>query len=229
MPLRITPFWVFAAFILPATLALGQILFEILAPGQIRAWSHSENGPHETLQAIVLLLAIGVALTTLLRMDRKKDPLLTAWVTLAGFCSLYVCGEEISWGQHIFDWKTPETWSVVNDQNETNLHNISAWLDQKPRAILEIGVIVGGIIIPLLGKFRPAALPKRFAAFYPSLFLLPTALFAEGFKFAQTWCDSFGGCNPFTRVSEVQELFFFLFVFLYLLEIAQRVLPRAQK
>jgi len=32
--------------------------------------------------------------------------------------------EEISWGQRIFDWETPEALSEVNYQNEINVHNI---------------------------------------------------------------------------------------------------------
>ena len=32
--------------------------------------------------------------------------------------------EEISWGQRIFGWETPEQWKEVNYQEETNLHNL---------------------------------------------------------------------------------------------------------
>jgi hypothetical protein len=38
---------------------------------------------------------------------------------------MFVCaGEEISWGQRIFGWETPESWSAKNAQSETNLHNL---------------------------------------------------------------------------------------------------------
>jgi hypothetical protein len=38
---------------------------------------------------------------------------------------MFVClGEEISWGQRVFDWSTPESISELNAQNETNIHNI---------------------------------------------------------------------------------------------------------
>jgi hypothetical protein len=33
-------------------------------------------------------------------------------------------GEEISWGQRIFGWSTPESLAKVNYQQETNLHNL---------------------------------------------------------------------------------------------------------
>ena len=32
--------------------------------------------------------------------------------------------EEMSWGQMIFNWKTPSPLALINDQGETNLHNI---------------------------------------------------------------------------------------------------------
>ena len=41
----------------------------------------------------------------------------------------FICfGEEISWGQRIFGWETPQALREINAQNETNLHNL--WLFQ---------------------------------------------------------------------------------------------------
>jgi len=34
-------------------------------------------------------------------------------------------GEEISWGQRIFNWETPESIEKINFQQETNLHNLN--------------------------------------------------------------------------------------------------------
>src|SRR3546814_9825984 len=78
-----------------------------------------------------------------------------------------VCSSDLeaSWGQHYAGWLTPENWQALNDQGETNLHNTSSWLDQKPRTLLEIGVIVGGILIPMLALRRPALREGRFAIF----------------------------------------------------------------
>src|SRR5262245_46267091 len=38
----------------------------------------------------------------------------------------------------------------INDQGETNFHNSSSWLDQKPRAVLLLGMIRGTIVHPLV-------------------------------------------------------------------------------
>lgn len=37
-------------------------------------------------------------------------------------------GEEISWGQRIFGWNTPESWAEISAQKETTFHNL--WLFQ---------------------------------------------------------------------------------------------------
>lgn len=47
------------------------------------------------------------------------------WIFLAiGLMFFVAFGEEISWGQRIFGWSTPEALAEVNYQQETNLHNL---------------------------------------------------------------------------------------------------------
>jgi hypothetical protein len=43
-----------------------------------------------------------------------------------------------SWGQHFFQWKTPEYWAIVDRQEETNLHNTHPAFEQWPRAIRQL-------------------------------------------------------------------------------------------
>src|SRR3546814_19755347 len=89
-----------------------------------------------------------------------------------------MAGEEASWGRHYAGWLTPEGWQAINDQGETNLHDTSSWLDQKPRTLLEIGVIVGGIIVPLLALRRTAIREGRFALLLPPPVCLSVAVLA---------------------------------------------------
>jgi hypothetical protein len=46
-------------------------------------------------------------------------------ILLALFC-FAVAMEEISWGQRVLGWRTPEGWTELNFQNETNIHNLTA-------------------------------------------------------------------------------------------------------
>lgn len=48
----------------------------------------------------------------------------TALYVFAGVVFLLAAGEEISWGQRIFGFETPENLLQLNDQNEFNFHNI---------------------------------------------------------------------------------------------------------
>ena len=45
----------------------------------------------------------------------------------------FVClGEEISWGQHLFGWQTPDVIRDLNYQEETNLHNMGVFHPRNP-------------------------------------------------------------------------------------------------
>ena len=60
---------------------------------------------------------------------------------------LYYFFEEISWGQHIFGWKTPYFFSKLNHQKETNIHNISNLFNEVPRNILLIWCTLSFLLI----------------------------------------------------------------------------------
>jgi len=46
------------------------------------------------------------------------------WFLLLSLLFFFGAGEEISWGQRIFGWKTPDTFEKQNIQRETNIHNL---------------------------------------------------------------------------------------------------------
>ena len=177
-------------------------------------WMYAENGILETLQWIIALGAVGFGVACL-RHCRGR-PWLAVWILLGTLGSLYIGLEEISYGQHLFKWETPVHWQAINNQGETNLHNTSSWLDQKPRLILLIGVITGGIILPFVRRFRPAALPLRFNVIYPPDALFWTALCAV-LAHAAKWSKKLGVAEIYSRGSEVNELFMYYFVLLYLI------------
>ncbi|PCJ97886.1 MAG: hypothetical protein COA45_09370 [Zetaproteobacteria bacterium] len=206
---------------IPLLMAVVQIFLELLLPSQTLSILHSESGPHEFVQFIIIFLALVISATMLHGLNFKEVPWLSAWIGLMTLCCFYVAGEEISWGQHVLNWSTPDYWNNLNDQGETNLHNTSSWLDQKPRLILELGVIVGGLIMPLLMKVKPDFLPKKFRIIYPPRFLYVTAGIFLVLKIVDK-ADVLG-IQLFERGSEVQELYLFYFVLLYCLELRRRL------
>lgn len=208
---------------IPVCAAFAQILIELFVPDAYLTAMHSESGPHETLQFIIALFASIYALRCFFAAIPQKAPLLTAWTACFCLGCIYIAGEEVSWGQHIFDWSTPEFWLERNDQFETNLHNTSSWLDQKPRLILFIGVMVGGLIIPALQKLKPKTLPQKFAIIYPPAILSLIAACALGTKIIDKIDPIFPNITILTRASEIEELYIFYFVLLYLVVLFQRI------
>ncbi len=212
---------------MPVVIAVVLALSWHLNPDFYREFIVGETAPLESTHVIVPLIGVVVALRILLMPEVRADRLVFVWILLGLLGCVYMAGEEASWGQHYIGWLTPEGWQAVNDQGETNLHNTSAWLDQKPRTLLEIGVIVGGIIIPLLALKRPSIREGRFAIFLPPLVCLPTALIAEVGKIWER-LHSLGLWDwvIFYQASEVQELYIYLFILFYLIVFRNRLLAR---
>lgn len=47
---------------------------------------------------------------------------------LTSISFFFASGEEISWGQRVFNYEVSETWQALNQQQETNLHNLNTRL-----------------------------------------------------------------------------------------------------
>lgn len=213
---------------LPVGFIVTQLVAELIVPRPVLKTLYAENGLHELLQFAVIAYAMGVAVVTLAKAPAHTKWAMRIWIGFAALCCFYVAGEEISWGQHIVNWSTPELWQTVNDQAETNLHNTSSWLDQKPRLILLLGVIIGGLFIPLAKHVFPRILPQNFAEIYPESTVWVTALLALLVKITDK-ISGITGYVVFERASEIEELYLFYFVLLYLLSMRQRICaPSAQ-
>ena len=144
----------------------------------------------------VVMLLPAVVLSLLVFRRRRMLPRGVGWlVLLGGLAALYFAGEEISWGQTYFHWKTPQGMSELNKQHETNLHNLELlkygpWVDllddvlnNIPRQLMLIMCLVGGVILPLALRRRLAA-PEARRSFWhwalPTWRLVPPALLALG-------------------------------------------------
>ncbi len=214
---------------LPVAVLLTLFVWPRAFPDSYRAWVGGELGVLESVHVLIPLASMALAGRMLLLARVRRQPLLWAWLALAALGSLYIAGEEASWGQHYLGWGTPESWQGVNDQNETNLHNISSWFDQKPRALLELGVILGGIVIPLAALRWPAIRRTRLAIILPPFLCLPSAVIAEAVRMSGRALSALApGTTLFERASEVQEFYFYLFILLYLIVLRRRLRGEAQ-
>ena len=216
------------SLLVPASL----MLVHALGTVQFREWVWSEQGPLELSHVLIPLFAVGVGLVTLWSRRSLLPPsdVELRWLTAAIVGLVLMCfaiaGEEASWGQHLVGWSTPEGWSEVNDQQETNLHNIGTWADQKPRAVVELGVIVLGILWPVWHLLTSRKFDKPWSALLPPMMVLPIALFAEAARLLETVPKLTGIATPsaFPRPSELQEFYFYTFFALCMWTWRQRLL-----
>jgi hypothetical protein len=136
---------------------------------------------------------------------------------------IYFAGEEMSWGQWYFGWETPDSISALNDQQETNIHNISSWFDQKPKLLVTLWIILGGLILPLWKMVRNKQSTNQLEWqywFFPTLVCVPTAGLFTLIRFAD-WVP-WDVVNQFGN-SELREYYVALFLSVYLLSIYFRL------
>jgi len=185
-----------------------------------------EAGFVELSTALFLFIAIGISVSSLAITRRLNlSAYLKGWLVLLILGATYFALEELSYGQHIFGWGTPETLKQLNDQGETNLHNISALFDQVPRALLTIGILVGGVIMPLYRHFRHSPLPEnnRFYWQWPTMDCVTIGLLVvlvrPVFEVFETHTINTG---------ETKEQLIALFILLYCLSIHARLKHKAK-
>ena len=168
------------------------------------------------------LAAAIIAFRQLFKPFVRARPFTFAFLLFAGLACIYIAGEEHSWGQHFFYWNTPSYWTEVNRQAETNLHNVHEWLNHQPRAVLQVGIFIGGLLVPLAAWFFPIVRRNRWSLFLPAAALVPTALGWLFFRGVSQLNKSYGHALV-QRPSESVETFMYLFLLFYLIMLARRI------
>ncbi|WP_323844202.1 hypothetical protein [Microbulbifer magnicolonia] len=191
------------------------VLFVAEAPRLIEAGTLSfivnEDGLLESITALLFLASSAVALGTA-RLDVTPRHKYILWIMALAF---FLCfGEEISWGQRIFDISTPEALATINAQQEINLHNSFGYLADH---LFIIVVFCYGFLVPALASISPVFynLMDRFGIPIASMGLaigfLGVSLFHD-FIFWR-WFSPWG-----LRIAELRELLSSLGILLILLE-----------
>lgn len=209
---------------LPIAAALAIIVTFRTAEQFYRDWILPEGyGVLELSQFLLAFAGFVIALRLLFRPYVKGWGLLFAACAVFTVACLFIAGEEHSWGQHFFHWRTPEYWSEINRQQETNLHNSFSAFNHLPQLVLEIGIVVGGILMPLWQRVVGPFTDPLLKLFAPPAQLMPIALCALLFKIAKKIGNDDAALDLVTRPSEAMELFFYLFILGYLVVFARRI------
>lgn len=108
----------------------------------------------------------------LMRRGQRAIGLLYLLIAVGAFL---VAGEEISWGQRVFGWGTPESLAAINHQAETNVHNIRP----VQRAFGYVALLGGlyGFLTPLLQKWIRPRIPQS----SPDFLVIPPLCAASAF------------------------------------------------
>lgn len=217
------PRWLWLGVPLLVVVAMGGTA--LVDPDAHRAWFKVKEGPIEWATVAVLIPAMAAAVAIWRRRALLPARWLGWWMALVGLGSFYYAGEEISWGQHVFGWETPEVLAARNDQRETNLHNLVGLgiFEEAPRFLLEQWVLWGGGVLVLADRWRGVVRDTGSGWdhwFWPTRVCLPTALLAILIRVPDRIDRMTGKELSFLRdlrLSEPQELYFALFLAMYLL------------
>lgn len=189
----------------------------------------TETGWLEISHIVLPMAAAFMALRMVFAFHRSGDTVMTAICAFAVVAGLFVAGEEASYGQHFFKWQAEGIFLQLNDQQETNLHNIGTWFDQKPRALLEVASILVGLVIPFMQARVRRWMPKVFKPFVPGFWFMPIAILIQLAEIPKRFGLMDAGIFPQIRYSELQEFFLYYFLVLAFLHIAERHKARASK
>ncbi len=88
--------------------------------------------------------------------------------------------EEISWGQRIFGWSTPETLAEINEQGETTLHNVPSFDRVLPT------IIFWGGTVALVAALARAVLHRQ-RRITTADFILPSLVLAPALLMIMFW------------------------------------------
>lgn len=124
-----------------------------------------ENGIVEFAQVILLFLSITILFRYIKSYLKNLKKFFQIVLILYSIGLTYYFFEEISYGQHLFFWITPEFFSNLNTQNETNFHNMSNLLNELPRTLLLLFCSLSFLFAKLI----------RFKSKNLALFILPNS------------------------------------------------------
>jgi len=135
------------------TCTLLLVAFDVLlyAADPVAHWRFNlEDSFVENVTFFSFLLAGGYLLTSLQARDGRL------WYALLGVGCLLVAGEEVSWGQRLFEIPTPPELWRINRQHELNLHNIAGIHEHVKSAGLAL-ILAFSVAVPALYRFSWAA------------------------------------------------------------------------
>lgn len=177
----------------------------------------NENGFVENLQVFFLIVSIIFVTLFINKQYNNLKKLEKLLILIYIFAINYYLFEEISWGQHIFNWESPDFISKINHQNETNIHNISSVFNELPRNLLLLWCGITFLWIDkitlknqFLRKFIFPNVKLKYISYLIIFFFIPNFIVSKLDLFHDAFFHiiSFN----FVRLSELEELIFNFYI-----------------
>lgn len=180
-----------------------------------------EDGPIEWLTVLALLFGGIVCFYRMRVLSPFRDKIFLLSLFLLGLLFLFGMGEELSWGQRLIGWESPNFFRTHNSQMETNFHNLVVDGKKINKIVFGtfLGIVVGLYFLVLPSVYsrveKVKALVNKFAIPVPRLFhvlayvaLVGLVELIDGGKKGEIL--EFGGCWIFallTLVPKNREIF----------------------
>jgi hypothetical protein len=160
-----------AVFWIPLLGAIALIPTRVFADPVYR-YLLAEDGPIEWLSFACFAIAALAAALSASRFAKSGDSVLALACGIGTVALAFVAGEEISWGQRIFGFSTPDELLSVNKQGELTLHNVATVQHVMHAAMLLVGA--WGTLMPVLAPaaWRGSRLGALLDLFVPPFFLV---------------------------------------------------------
>ncbi|QYG92956.1 hypothetical protein HC251_11295 [Iamia sp. SCSIO 61187] len=145
-------------------------------------WLTGEDGILEWSQFVADVIGVGAAVgvVSLLWRRREVAPALL-WVAFAA-ALVFIAGEEISWGQRVFDLDTPAALEGRNHQGESNVHNIRVVQDSINVGFMLVGLYGSVVAVTLRRRLEEVRRPPWFDLVVPPMVLSSAFLLVFAYK-----------------------------------------------
>ena len=164
---RLNKLLTISSYLIP-TLALLFAIIQLVNPELAIVIIRKESWPFYRIgifvKAILQIIALLIFVAIANHYRKQHNWLAVLFACLVIIILFVMAGEELSWGQRIFGWATPEVFANLNKQGETNFHNMATQVFQNT-------LYFGGWLLLVGFSFWRNSLDKLLRMFKPLRFL----------------------------------------------------------